>query len=144
MSKTSPLPKEASMSFPLLRAIAVAALAFAGPASAHHAINAQFDVSKTLEMKGTLTKVDWVNPHAYFHFAVKDDASGAVSQWSFETPPPAGLRRAGLGQRDALPIGQAFGFTFNPSRNGDKVGLLATLIYPDGRRVSMIAKNGQP
>ena len=129
-----------------LKAITIAAaLAFAvaAPAVAHHAINAQFDVNKTVEVKGVLTKVDWVNPHAYFHFDVTDKA-GKVTTWSFETPPPSGLRRAGLGQRGALPLGTTFALTFNPSRNGEPVGLLHTMVYPDGKKVTVMARTAQP
>src|SRR5260370_7970675 len=62
---------------------------------AHHAVQAQFDVNKQESFVGVLTKVDWINPHAWFHFDVKKE-DGTVEQWETESIGPIGLRRLGF------------------------------------------------
>jgi hypothetical protein len=64
-----------------------------GAISAHHALQAQFDTNKVLSLKGELARVEWINPHAYFWFDVKDE-TGKVTQWGAETVGPAALRQA--------------------------------------------------
>ena len=64
-----------------------------GPVAAHHALQAQFDTNKVLSLKGELARVEWINPHAYFWFDVKDE-TGKVTQWGAETVGPPDSRRA--------------------------------------------------
>ena len=112
---------------------AVVGLAYAvTPTQAHHAVQAQFDVNQTVEKKGTLVKIDWINPHTYMHFDVTED--GEVKRYAIESLGVAGLRRVGIDSKSSFQIGGTFTFVINPSRNGSPTGLLVTLVFPDGRR----------
>jgi opacity protein-like surface antigen len=114
-----------------LAAAAVAAYAVA-PTQAHHAVQAQFDVNQTVEKKGILVKIDWINPHTYMHFDVTEE--GAVTRYAIESLGVVGLRRAGIDSKSSFQVGGTFTFAINPSRNGSPTGLLVTLVFPDGRR----------
>jgi hypothetical protein len=103
------------------------------PVAAHHAVQAQFDVSKVVEIKGVLEKIDWINPHTYMHFAVKED-NGEVKHYAIESLGILGLRRVGIDSKSAFKVGEPFEFTINPSRDGSPTGLLVSLVFPDGRR----------
>ena len=74
-----------------------------GAALAHHSFEAEYDGSKTTTLTGIVTKVDWVNPHAYIFINTKDD-SGAVKEIRFELGPPYALVRGGW-KRDTVKIG---------------------------------------
>jgi len=102
------------------------------PVQSHHAVQAQFDVSKVVELKGTLEKIDWINPHTYMHFAVLDN--GDVKHYAIESLGILGLRRVGIDSKSAFKVGDPFVFSINPSRDGSPTGLLVTLMFPDGRR----------
>ena len=69
-------------------------LAAAGRLFAHHSFAAEFDANKRVTLKGTVTKVDWRNPHIYLYLTVKDDR-GAVTEWACEGGPPNVLLRQG-------------------------------------------------
>ena len=73
------------------------------PASGHHSFEAEYDGTKTTTLTGIVTKVDWVNPHAYIFINTKDDA-GAVKEIRFELGPPYALVRGGW-KRDTVKIG---------------------------------------
>ena len=73
------------------------------PLRAHHSFAAEYDSKKPLTLKGTVTKVDWMNPHVYFYIDVEDD-SGNVANWSLEMGPPNGLQRAGW-TRNTMKVG---------------------------------------
>jgi hypothetical protein len=103
------------------------------PVMSHHAVQAQFDVSKVVEIKGTLEKIDWINPHTYMHFAVLEQG-GEVKHYAIESLGILGLRRVGIDSKSAFKVGEPFVFTINPSRDGSPTGLLVTLVFPDGRR----------
>jgi hypothetical protein len=75
-------------------AIAVAMVARAAPSFAHHSFAAEFDGKNCRDFTGTLTKLDWQSPHAYFYMDVKDE-KGKVNNWSFQTYALITLRRAG-------------------------------------------------
>src|ERR1700693_3558535 len=75
------------------------------PLWAHHSITAEFDTSKSFTVKGTLTKIEWVNPHAYIYVEAKDD-KGVATAYSLETGPPGNLRKAGV-LRTMLSVGDA-------------------------------------
>ncbi len=81
-----------------LRALAIlgvtVVLLAAAPLLAHHSFAAEYDAKKPIELKGTITKVDWMNPHVYFYIDVKDD-SGKIANWAFEMGPPRLLERGG-------------------------------------------------
>ena len=78
----------------------VALAGAAAPALAHHSLQSEYDINQSITLKGTVTKVDWVNPHVYVYLDVKDD-KGAVTKWAVTTLPPGNLRRGGL-TRDLL------------------------------------------
>lgn len=123
------------MTFKLSAAAALAAaLALAAPASAHHAVNAQFDVTKTLELTGTMSKAELINPHSYLHFRAKS-AQGADTDWSMETGTPAAMKRQGISLRDAFKNGEKYTVYYSPSRNGAPVGLLHAMVLTDGKFV---------
>ena len=117
---------------PLAAAAAACLLLAMAPGQAHHAVQAQFDVNQVVEKRGILTKIDWINPHTYMHFAVTEE--GAVTQYAIESLGILGQRRAGIDSKSAFQVGGTFTFAINPSRNGSATGLLVTLIFPDGRR----------
>ena len=77
-----------------LAALTMGVLLTASPSLAHHSFAAEFDASKCRDFSGTLTKVEWTNPHGFFYVDVKDP-DGAVHNWSFQTYALITLRRAG-------------------------------------------------
>ena len=74
-------------------------MAFAGTVSAHHSVQAVFDIHKTISVTGTVAKVEWINPHSYLTVDVKG-ADGKVQKWAFELGGQAALRRAGMSRAD--------------------------------------------
>jgi hypothetical protein len=84
--------------------LSLAALALSvAPAFAHHSFEAEYDGNKTATLTGIVTKVDWVNPHAYIFINTKDDA-GATKEIRFELGPPYALVRGGW-KKDTVKIG---------------------------------------
>jgi len=103
------------------------------PMLAHHSFSAEYDRSKPITLKGTVTKVEWMNPHARFYLDVKDD-SGAVTNWEFELGSPNGLMRQGW-SRNSLKEGDVV--TVNGSRAKDGANLVNanSVAFEDGKRV---------
>jgi len=83
-----------AVSFALLTALMLATVV-----SAHHSVQSQFDIHKTVTVSGTVSKVEWINPHSYLTLNVKD-ASGNTQKWAFELGGAGALRRAGMSRAD--------------------------------------------
>jgi len=85
-------------------ALAAAAATAAGSAAAHHAFTAQYDSEKPVAVTGVVTKIEWLNPHAYFFIDVTDAETGDVVTWAAEMGSPVVLMRQGW-TRDSMKIG---------------------------------------
>ena len=83
----------------VLLMVSLCGVALSGRVSAHHSIQAQFDINKAISISGTVAKVEFINPHSYLTVNVKDP-DGKVQKWAFEMVGLAGLRRAGLSRAD--------------------------------------------
>src|SRR3954471_17508958 len=92
----------------------------AGPALAHHAFAAEYDAAKPVKLTGTVTKVEWTNPHTWFYLDVKD-SSGKVTNWGFEMGSPNGLMRQGW-TRNTLHIGDEVTVEGSQAKDGAHVG----------------------
>jgi hypothetical protein len=122
-------------------ALIAAAFVFAGSAFAHHAVQAQFDFSKSITVSGTILRVDFINPHGYLYLSSKDDA-GKESKWSFELVGPAQLRKAGLGRGQAeIKPGDVVTVVAEPAKDGTDLGLLKSIKLPDGREIVLFVKD---
>jgi Family of unknown function (DUF6152) len=114
---------------------AVFALLLGGaPAFAHHGFAVEFDGSKCTDMTGTLTGIDWQNPHAYFHMDVKD-ADGKMESWRLETLSVVSMKRGGIDRQDFLDnMGKTITARACPAKSGTLYRAAAeTLKLPDGR-----------
>jgi Family of unknown function (DUF6152) len=90
-----------------------------GRALAHHSFAAEFDGEKKVTLTGTVTKVEWTNPHVWFYFNVKDPQSGQVTNWGAEMGPPHGLQRRGW-RRETLKLGETITVDGSLAKNGAK------------------------
>jgi len=114
-------------------AVAGALLLAAVPATAHHAFAAEFDVDKPVKVKGTITKVEWVNPHAWLYVDVKG-ADGTVVNWHFELGPPNALIRLGW-KKDSIPTGVEVEISGYQAKSGEPVANGRSIKLPDGREL---------
>jgi hypothetical protein len=108
-------------------------LALAAPSWAHHSVSGQFDTSKPIVLKGTVSKVDWMNPHVYIYLDVKE-TDGSVTTWALSSLPTAMMRKAGL-SKDALigTPGEVVTINAVPARDGTKhLGWISKITYADG------------
>lgn len=108
-------------------------VALAIPTFAHHSFSAEFNGSKLIELKGTVTKIDWANPHVYFYIDVKDD-KGNTANWGCEAASPGSLHRQGW-NRDSLKAGDQVIVSGYPARDGSKLADARRVTLPDGRRI---------
>ena len=105
-----------------------------GQLIAHHSFAAQYDASKAVRLMGTLTKVEWTNPHIYFYLDVKDE-NGQVVKWGCEAGSPGALSRRGF-KRGNLKIGDTIIVDGYRARDGSHLVDARRVTLPDGRIVS--------
>jgi hypothetical protein len=127
--------------FVILIAAAVLALA-AVPAWAHHAFAAEFDASKPIKFKGTVTKMEWINPHAWIHIDVKGD-DGKVSQWMIEAAAPNALLRRGW-TKASLPAGVEILVEGYQAKDGANRANGSIITFTDGRKLFVGSSAGDP
>jgi Family of unknown function (DUF6152) len=120
-------------SLPGLLAVALAVMALTPPVGAHHSFAAQYDRNKPITLAGTVTKMEWMNPHIYFYLDVKD-ASGTVTNWAIEGGAPNQLYRAGW-RRDSVKVGDLVVVEGWLARDGSKLANMSTVTMSDGRKV---------
>jgi len=113
--------------------IAVASL------SAHHSLTAVFDMGQRIAVTGTLTKIDWINPHIVVAIEARGDG-GKIDHWTFQSNPPSWYRSVGLARADfAKALGQTVSVEGVRAREEMLFGYLQKITLPDGTSLELIS-----
>jgi len=112
-----------------------ALVAASAPAWAHHAFAAEFDSTKPLTLKGTVTQWELINPHSWIHLDVKGE-DGKVTNWAVETAPPNNLYRLGF-TKESLPPGSEIVIEAFQAKDGSTRASGKDIRFPDGRKLML-------
>jgi hypothetical protein len=105
---------------------------------AHHSPSAIFDMGKRVAVTGTLTRIDWVNPHIVVAMDAKTDG-GKIDHWTFESNPPSWYRSVGLARADfAKAVGQTVTVEAVRARDGTLYGYMQKITLPDGTSLELV------
>ena len=113
--------------------LAAALLGATLPAAAHHSFAAIFDSAKPVKVTGTVTRIEWMNPHTWIYLDVKND-KGAAEAWAFELGSPNRLMRFGWNQ-DSLATGTSVTITGSRARDGSLKAAADKVTLPDGKQL---------
>jgi hypothetical protein len=119
-----------------------ALLAAAVPMWAHHAFAAEFDVDKPVKLKGTVTKMEWINPHAWIHIDVKGD-DGKVTEWMIEAAAPNSMLRRGFNKHSLEP-GTEIMVEGYQAKDASYRANGSVITYTDGRKLFIGSEKGDP
>ena len=131
----------ASMTSKLSSAAFIVLFLVSKPVLAHHSFAAEYDSKKPVELKGTVTKLEWINPHAWIHIDVKDE-SGRVTSWACELGSPNLLMRNGW-RRDSLKAGDEVVVNGSAAKDGSHIANARTVKMADGRRIFNAGSSGE-
>jgi hypothetical protein len=113
------------------------------PALAHHSFAAEFDINKTVTLKGVVTKIEWMNPHAWFYVDVTA-ADGKIEHWQCETGAPIELLRRGWKKSD-MKVGDQVTVQGYRAKDGTNTANARLVTLPDGKKIfSGSADDGGP
>lgn len=117
--------------------LAVLSLSFSAPsATAHHAVQAQFDQENVTTLTGTMTRVMWINPHVRWFMDVTDE-TGTVTTWNISGAAPGAFRRIGISGREVFKTGETYTATVALARDGSSFGYVVNFVLPDGRQLDL-------
>ncbi len=119
-----------------------AVLMAAIPVWAHHAFDAEFDRTKPVKFHGTVTKMEWINPHAWIHIDVKGD-DGKVTPWMIEAAAPNALLRRGW-TKSSLPAGVEIVVEGFQAKNGENRANGSIITFTDGKKLFVGSSAGDP
>ena len=117
----------------IVAAAATVLMAAGAALSAHHSFAAEFDSEKPIQLRGTVVRVEWINPHTWIHIDVKEP-DGKVARWMIEGGTPNTLLRRGL-TRDTLPAGTEIMVDGYRAKNGSNRANGRDLTFTDGRKL---------
>ena len=113
-----------------------------GPLAAHHSFMGEFDLSKPITLKGTITKVEWANPHISFNVDVKGEGD-KVTHWNVQSGNPGALKERGW-TRNSLKPGDRITVVAYPAKNSEAFAVARSVTLSDGRKLSANSDGVQP
>ena len=113
----------------------------AAPLMAHHSVASEFDASKVMTIKGVITRLEWINPHAWIYMEVKT-VDGKIESWRVELGAPNSLFRDGF-RKELVNLTDTYTMEMWLARNGSKIGGGRVLTLPDGRKFDVSDKFSQ-
>jgi hypothetical protein len=113
--------------------VVLGVLAAASPLEAHHAFATEFDANRPVFLRGKVSKVEWINPHSWFHIDVENE-DGTMTTWMIEGGSPNALLRRGI-DRNSLPVGSEIVVDGYGSRDGENKAVGVDVKHADGREL---------